>query len=120
MKVMTHLTQCFAWLDQQTFVSTLEEVTAFTSKPVEAIGECGLEPLHASDQIRVRSFDREMIVVTHDNEGMEEPVGFLAGLEQAVLKRSARFLVAKNLGAVVAAIQDVIACTGKFEPQLSR
>ena len=120
MKVVTHLTQCFAWLDQQAFVSTLEEVTAFTAQPVEAIGEGRLEPLHASDQIRVRSFDREMIVVAHDDEGMEEPVGFLAGLEQAGLKRGARFLVVKNLGAVVAAIQDVIARTGKFEPQLSR
>ena len=120
MKVVTHLTQCFAWLDQQAFVSTLEKVTAFTAKPVEAIGESSLKPLHASDQIPVRSFDREMIVVAHDDEGMEQPVRFLAGLEQAALKRSARFLVAKNLGAVVAPIQDVIARAGKFEPQLSR
>jgi hypothetical protein len=51
---------------------------------------------------------------------MEEPVRFPAGLEQAVFKRGARFLVAKNLGAVVAAIQDVIARTGKLESQLSR
>ena len=57
----------------------MEKATAFTAKPVEAIGECSLEPLHASDQIPVRSFDREMIVVAHDDEGMEEPVGFLAG-----------------------------------------
>ena len=120
MKVMTQLTQCFAWLDQQALVATLEEVTAFSAKPVEAIGKGGLEPLHACDQIPVRSFDREMIVVAHDDECMEEPVGFQAGLEQAVFKRSARFLVAKNLGAVVAAIQDVITCAGKFEPQLSR
>ena len=120
MKVVTHLTQCFAWLDQQAFVSTLEKVTALTAKPVEAIGEGSLEPMHASDQIRIGSLDRQMIVVAHDDEGMEEPVGFLAGLEQAVLKRSAGFLVAKNLGAVVAPIQDVIACAGKFEPQLSR
>ena len=61
-----------------------------------------------------------MIVVAHDDEGMEEPVRFLAGLELAALKRSARFLVAKHLGAVVAAIQHVITRAGKFEPQLSR
>ena len=120
MKVVTHLTQCFAWLDQQAFVSTLEKVTALTAKPVEAIGEGSLEPMHASDQIRIGSLDRQMIVVAHDDEGMQEPVGFLAGLKQAVLKRSARFLVAKNLGAVVAAIQHVIARTGEFESQLSR
>ena len=79
-----------------------------------------MRTLLASDQIPVRDFDREMIVVAHDDEGMEEPVGFLTRLEQALLKPSARYLVAKHLGAVVTTIQHLIADPGKCEPQLAR
>jgi hypothetical protein len=85
-------------------------VATFTAQPVETIGERSLEPLHTCYKVALRSLNRQMVVVSHDDEGMQPPVRALAGREQAAFEREFRAI----------GCEDMIAGAGEFEPQFPR
>ena len=90
------------------------------SPPVETQCKVRLQPLPAGDEIAQRSLERQMEVVSHDHKRVQQPLAAFACLEQARLERGAGGDLTKNPRAIVAAIDDMVNRTGKFESEFSR
>ena len=116
---MTELTQRSTRLHEQALVTAGKQMPSLVAKPVEAAGESRLQPLHAGDEISEGCFQREMEMIAHDHERVQEPRTALTRLEQRRLKGRPCFLVAKNPGAIISPVDDVVNRAREFESQLA-
>ena len=85
MNIVRDQRERFTFFDGKGLVATLEKVPMGAAVSIEAIGKSRLQPLHSGDEVALRSLDHEMVVVAHDREGMQQPGGFLTGLEGGIL-----------------------------------
>jgi len=115
-QIMANLPQGFTFLHQECFIASLEQMAPFAPQFVKPVGKGGLQPLHPRDQISVRRFHRQMVVVAHHHECVQHPVRFRAGLEQARLKRRPGSLRLEYMHPVVAPIEHMVDRTGKLQP----
>jgi hypothetical protein len=97
----------------------LKVVAAFVTNEIEAVGEGALKPMHSGDQVGLGSFEGDVEVVAHDDEGVEELGGFLTGGKQAVLESGARFIFLEEITPVVAAVDEVVNGTRENKPSFS-
>ena len=75
-----------------------------------------LQPLHPRHEVSLRGFDREVKVISHDDEGVQQPLAPCTRLEEAGLECGPGARVSKDPGAVVSAIDDVINRAWEFQP----
>ena len=61
-------------LHQDGLVPTLEAMARFAVPPVEVLCIAGVQPLHPSRKIGIRSTHDEVIVRRHQDKGMARPV----------------------------------------------
>jgi hypothetical protein len=85
------------------------------AKAIKPIGKRRLQPLHASDEVSPRRFHREVEMIAHDHERMEQPLTTSAGREETCFKCGLGTRVREYPAAIIAAIDDVIDRAGEFE-----
>lgn len=85
--------------------------------PVVAAGDGVLQPTHPSDQIGLRSFNEQVVVIAHKHLGMDPPTGHHAGLRQSGEEEPPVIIVMENRFAPVATRHQVVKCTGKLDPK---
>lgn len=93
-------------------------MTVLAPKSVEAARERGLQPVQPGDEVAARRLKDQVVVIRHDDEGMQHPRAFLAGFEQARFERGASPRITKNPRAIIAAVDDVVNGAGKFDAKL--
>lgn len=75
-------------LDQDGFVSTLEQVAGPSMPIIKELGINAIQLSHANGQIAVRGLDEEVVMVGHEAVGMADPVisfaGVLEGIEEVL------------------------------------
>ncbi len=94
--------------DQNRIITPLEYVTALASEPIEAISKGALQPAHAFDQIRLGRFQRQVVVVRHENITMHQPSRPLTNLIEARFKSLLGSICYKNTGPIVASVDDMV------------
>ena len=90
------------------------------AKTVETHRPGPLEPLHPLAQIRLRSLDREMKVIPHDDEGVQPPAELFGRFKKRPLGRLGRVLLAEQIPPVVAPVDHMVTSPLPFEPQFAR
>ena len=109
-----------AWrIDQQGLVAPLEQMSTFAPQLVEPVGEGRLEPLHAGHEVALRRLQREVVVVAHDDERMQDPAGLGAGLEQTGLKGHLGLVRLEEIRPVVPAVDHMVARSGKLQTEFA-
>lgn len=101
-------------------VAALEEMPVDVVAAVEAHSAGGLEPAHPGDEVGLRSFDEEMVVIAHEHKGMHQPARAPAPFTQSLEEPLAIPVVAENRFAAVATIQHMIECSGGFDTGFAR
>ena len=76
-----------------------------------------IELSHGPWEIRLRSFDREMIVVVHQTEGITAPAEAIKDVGKSLKEQRAVPIIEHNVLAGIAATGDMIDGTGIFEAQ---
>jgi len=67
---VVHQTQKRTILPNQVrFIAALEDMATLTPKTVSTCGKGALQPLHADDQIRIRCFYRQVVMIAHALSG---------------------------------------------------
>jgi hypothetical protein len=107
-------------LNDDRFEAALEHVTCAAMPPVEVLGVPSVEGMHPSRERRTGRFHKEVVVISHQAIGVEEPclVGDDGGedvQEMAPIQR-----VAKDRSAFMAAAGDVVQRPGKLQAEGSR
>ena len=118
--VVAQRSQPRARIHRQRLVAALEQMPLFLAQPVEARGEGPLQPAHPVDQIRLRSLQREVVVVRHQAPRVHPPAGLLTSLTEACQKRRLRLLPSKDIRAIVSTVDHVVDRSLLFHPQLAR
>ncbi len=70
---------------------------------IVAGGETALKPAHSRDQIGPRRFQKPMVMITHQNVGMNFPTGALTKLGDRLQKTHPVRIISKDVLAPVAA-----------------
>src|SRR3989442_3884488 len=78
-----------------------------------------LQPRHSRNQIWVGSFHHQMVMVSHETEGMNLPVGFSASFGKGLQEIVAVHIAEENILALISSAHDMIHCTGKFQSHLA-
>jgi hypothetical protein len=94
--------------NHDTFEATLENVARILAIFVITHTENALEPTHPFAEVWLRSFDRQMEMVPHDDPGMKNPTTPPARLPQGFLKGVLCPIGLKNPAPVVPAIYHMI------------
>src|SRR5438874_820848 len=87
--------------------------------PVEAAGIGPQKPFHSQDQIRLRSLNHQMKMISHQTPGVDLPVRFGASLGQRLEEPLTVQIVVENGFAPIAAIHDVVDGAGILDAQLA-
>jgi hypothetical protein len=87
---------------------------------VESLGVGALEPLHARDKISPRRLQQQMVVISHQDVGMDQPPRLLRRLPQTLEKCLPVRIVAKNQVAVVTSAHHMINRSGILNSQRAR
>jgi len=84
-------------LNDNRFVSALENMADTSMFPIEALGVNTIEMTHAPRQIRPGSFDEEMVVVGHQAVGMTMPLVTLDRFSKEIQKKVSVGICNKNI-----------------------
>jgi hypothetical protein len=106
-----------AGFDEQALVAALKEMPALISTVIEPHRKGALQPLHALDEVRTRSLEGEVVMVSHHGPRMDAPALLRCRFGKCGDKRSTGTVVGKDIGAVIATIDDVVMGSGKLEPR---
>src|SRR5688572_15335994 len=120
MDIMTDLPERVPGCDKKGLVSALKGTPNQAAKCVVASNPSTLQPLHALAEVRLGGFNCEMKMGAHDRIGVHLPRKAGDGLAQDTLERFGRPSSAEQRAAIVAAVNHVVAGTGKFDPQWPR
>ena len=99
-------------LHQDGLVPTLEAMARFAVPPVEVLRIAGVQPLHPSRKIGIRSPHDEVIVRRHQDEGVARPVVAEDDIVQELQKPASIDVVAIDGLAGHASSGDVVDRTG--------
>ena len=105
-------------IDQQALVASLEQMPVFLPQPVEAQGECPLQPLHSLHQVRRRGFQGDVIVVGHQAPRVHHPTRLRTGFIQTLQECRFGLLGPEDLGTVVPAVENMVDRPLLLETQL--
>ncbi len=76
-----------------------------------------IQTAHAPDQIGLRCFQQQVVVVVHKAKGVEPPALLLDFFREQFNKTVAILVIEENRLAAIAAGGDVVDSSGKFETQ---
>lgn len=99
-------------LHQQRPIPALEKMSVHGSMAIEARGKRTLEPVHPFHQVRSWRFQREMIVVAHDDVGVKSPIMPDTRFRQRGFERLGGARGFEYVTAVITAVDDVIQRAG--------
>ena len=106
--------------NKEAFVSPLIKMAAATVLTIE-IGSVGnVEMAHEFAEISKRSFHQQMEMIGHHDIAMQDYVIGLNGFCQDLQKLIAVVIVLKNSLPLIAAIGDMIHCTGILDSKRAR
>jgi hypothetical protein len=74
-------------VDGDRFVSPLKKVAAVLMPDVPSLGKGLLQPAHAIHEIGLGGVEEEVVVIAHEDEGMDMPACLVAGLTRGSRKR---------------------------------
>jgi hypothetical protein len=74
----------------------------------DAVGECGLEPLHTHGEIALRGLDGGVKVILHDDIGMQQPSATLACRSEAFHESCFGRFTGEEFLAVMASIEHMV------------
>jgi hypothetical protein len=106
-------------VQQDRLVTTLEDMAVLPAKAVEPIGVSRLQPLHPVNQIRRPRLHAQVIMVPHQNPGVQNPLLRRTALVEAFQKTTTRSFRLKDERTVVATVNDVVDRPGKFDSNAS-
>ena len=86
---------------------------------IETVGESGLQPLHADGKIAVRRFKSEVKMIAERTIRIEPPAASRAGAKQTFLEDMLGLEGSEDGPAIIAAIQNMINCSGIFDTETS-
>ena len=96
-------------LHQKRLIAALKKMAALRPEPVETRRKRPLQPVHAGDQVRGGSFQGEVVVIPHDDEGVHPPRVPFTGFAHRGQKRLRCADGAKHVAPIIAMVDDVIA-----------
>jgi len=102
------------FLDQDSLVPALEQMTGPAVPFVEELGIHSVQLPHTEGEVAVRSFDKEMIMVGHEAVGVADPVVALIDVLEGVQEVLAVLFILENGFFLVSPGGHVIDCTGIF------
>lgn len=97
-----------AALHQLRLVAAAQDVSHQVVAAVEPNGVGALQPSHARHQIGVRSFERQVIVVAHQEKRVNLPIGLLAGFSKGLDEVVPLDVAQEDVLALVATTHNVI------------
>ena len=115
MNIIARSGEMEAVFHEQRFVTPLENVTVLPMKPSQARREGRLQPVHAFDQVWLRSFQGQMEVISHNHVGMHPPAELCRRLAQGSSERANGARCDKNIMLQVAAVDNVIPGSAKLD-----
>ncbi len=77
MNIMRHRAQMRPIFHDDCLIPALKYMAAFPAKPVESIRVRRLQPLHPLHEIRLRRFQRQMVMIPHDHVAVHLPSRFV-------------------------------------------
>ena len=78
-----------------------------------------LQPAHPFHQVPLGSFHRQVVMITHDHIGVEQPAALWAGLKKCLFK-GAGTPILKKLLTVIASADHMVDASGKLQPRFPR
>jgi hypothetical protein len=106
--------------DAQGLVTALEQVSAFPAKAVEPNREGTLQAVHASGQIGLRGLQGQVVVVGHDDVGMDAPAELPDRLPEGALKGFDGTVGSEDRLPVIAPVNNMIKPARFLQTQFSR
>ena len=74
-------------INHQSFVTALQKVAILLMPNIEPLRVRTLQPAHADDQIRLGRLQKQMVVISHQNIGMNQPARATARLAEGLQER---------------------------------
>lgn len=106
-----------AGFNQQGFITPLENVAVLSVKPREPRREGGLQPVHPVHQTGRRRFQRQVVVISHHDVGVDTPTEPSERFVQRAHKRVACAIGDRYVVLEIPAIDDVVERAGKLDAQ---
>ena len=107
-------------IDQQGFVTPLEQMATFMMPSIKPMCIGALEPLHTHRQIGFRRLNETMSMIDHQGVRMNDPTGTITSLSQGLKKQFAIVAITKYLTLTIATTHHVINRTCIFNSWFSR
>ncbi len=106
--------------DQVALEAPLKQVPAATVAAVEVPGVAPVELLHAGREVRLGRFDEQVLVIAHQDEGVQPPAVDLDGAPQPRDPLVTVGVIADNGPPLVTAGDDVVEGTSELDAKWSR
>jgi hypothetical protein len=106
--IVTDLTKDNGRLDRHCLKTPLKKRTMGRAILSDAVGKCGLEPLHTHREVALRGFNGGMEMVLHDDIGVQQPSATLASRPKAFHESRFGRFTGEELLAVMASIEHVV------------
>ena len=76
-------------------------------------------PLHSRRQIRLGRFHQQVVMIAHQNKGMNPPARFGASLSEGLKEQAPILIVPINRLLMISPTHHMIHCSREFDPQLA-
>jgi len=106
-------------VDEDGLIASAKDMPPEGVACIEPSGVGILKPLHPGHQIGLRSLNHPVVVIGHQNPGINAPATALAAFAQSLQKHGTIFVVFEDGFAPVAAAHDVIESAGEFNAGLA-
>jgi hypothetical protein len=100
--------------------SPLKQMSRFPVPNIIANGKTALKPAHPGHEVRPRRLHQPMVMIAHQDIGMNSPAGSLADLRQRFQETRAIRIVLKDIFPPVATTQHVVNRTLELYPHFPR
>ncbi len=105
-------------LYKDAFISSGKDVSALAGLAVAAYGKGRLKPAHARDKVGLGSFQKDVIMVVHDDIGMDVPSIAGCRFSQSGYQEDFDGIVLKNVFPAIASCHDMVECSWKLDAWL--
>ena len=119
MNVVDQPQQRASLVNKDALVTALEHVSPLAVEAVKAVGEGSLQPRHALHKVRFRRFQGEVVMVAHQDIGMDDPPAFFAGLGEGPFESCRRPHFAKQVFAVIPPVDHMVNRAFKLPSRLA-
>jgi len=97
-----------ASFDGHSFVAVAKEPPPEPMPDIEAARIGVLQPFHSGYKVRLRGLEEQMVMVAHEDPGVDAPAGHLTGLSQSLKEETPVVGVAENGFPAIAARHDMV------------